>query len=150
MWRERSRGRSDCLNPRRRHSRTLAGRLPKHALSWLPASSAKPVSRPITPPYYAVQEAQALTGQRVAKTHGGIVGAFGRMAVAVDDREAGRLFAGLRDNRIEIQYEHETATPEEAAERIVASERVIGVVERFLAEAGSAEGPHPQPGPMTR
>ncbi len=60
------------------------------------------------------------------------------MAVAVDDREAGRLFAGLRDHRIEIQYEHETATPEEAAERILASERVIGVVERYLAEARSA------------
>jgi uncharacterized protein (UPF0332 family) len=96
--------------------------------------------------FYAVEEAQVSTGQRVPKTHGGVVAAFGRMAVAVDDREAGRLFGELRDQRIEIQYEHETATPEEAVGRIAAAERVIGVVEHYLAEVAASAGTEPGPG----
>jgi uncharacterized protein (UPF0332 family) len=35
--------------------------------------------------FYAVEDAQATTGERVSKSHGGAVAALGRMAAAVND-----------------------------------------------------------------
>ena len=87
--------------------------------------------------FYAVEEAQASRGEKASKSHGGAVAAFGRMAKEVGDDEAGRLFTQLRARRERIHYEHQDATAEEAQRRIAAAERVIAVVERFLAQPPS-------------
>lgn len=67
------------------------------------------------------------------------------MAAAVNDVEAGRLFAQLRTRREKIHYAQAMTTPEEAQSRLAAAERVIGVVERYLAQASSA-GSGTEPG----
>lgn len=90
--------------------------------------------------FYAVEDAQATTGERVSKSHGGAVAALGRMATAVNDVEAGRLFGQLRTRRENIHYAQAMTTPEEAQNRLAAAERVIGVVERYLAQVGKATG----------
>ena len=97
--------------------------------------------------FYAVEDAQAATAERVSKTHGGAVAALGRMAAAVNDAEVGRLFAQLRTRREKIHYADAMTTPEEAQNRLAAAERVIGVVERYLTETSSGGGADSQPGP---
>jgi uncharacterized protein (UPF0332 family) len=95
------------------------------------------LSRAYYAAFYAAQEALLALGESRAK-HSGVVAAFERLIVREGgaDPDTGRLLRSLFRRRSEADYGAAPASQKEADEATSDAERVVHVVESWLADRG--------------
>jgi uncharacterized protein (UPF0332 family) len=98
---------------------------------------AQAVSRAYFAAFYAAEAALLALGETRSK-HAGVISAFGNLLVRRGrlDEEAGRLLRSLFERRNEADYAPVEVPLEEADAAIRDADRVVGVVEEWLANQG--------------